>query len=264
MPGIVRVGIVPCLCWVFLSMFGLEQVVAAGFPAPKVEYSADQSMGDGERMVSSRIHQAPGKIRMEFREGGGEQAVITRIDRKLIWTLMIPDRMYMEMPMEGEQKTRDIRQCSVTSRKAGGKEEVNGISAAVSEIEAACPDGSGVSGKIWTTRDEILVKMDAVSRKAGGEKGQRVVLEMKNLKIGKQDPALFEIPPGFSKLAMPAGIPSMKDFPPPEPKPEPKPEPAAKTQPTGVDYTAQQRTKEKTVLDKAVDTKDKLKRLFKW
>jgi hypothetical protein len=31
-----------------------------------------------------------------------------------------------------------------------------------------------------------------------------------------------------------------------------------------MDYTAQRREKEKTVLDKAVDTKDKVRRLFNW
>lgn len=264
MRGTGRMGAVPFMSLMFLVVFVPVQVAASGLMTPKVEYSADQSMGDGEKMVTSRIHQVPGKIRMEFQEGGGEQAVITRFDRKQIWTLMISERMYMEIPMDEEKTTRDVRQCTVTSRKEGGKEAVNGISAAMSEFEATCPDGSGVSGKAWTTRDEILVKMDAVSRKSGKEKGQRVVMEMKNLKIGKQDPALFEIPPGFSKLSMPAGLPSMKDFLPKETKQETKQEPAEKTQPTGVHYTAQPREKEKTALDKAVETKDKIKSLFKW
>ena len=177
---------------------------------------------------------------------------------------MIPEKMYMEVPMEAEKKTRDVRQCTMASRKELGKEAVNGISAVKSQIEATCPDGSGVSGTVWTTRDEILVRMDAVSRKAGGGAGPRVVMEIRNLRIGKQDPALFEIPAGFSKLTMPAGIPSMKELGATEPKRELKEEAATKPQPTGVDYTAQKREKDETMLDKAVDTKDKLKRLFKW
>ena len=259
-----RVGVGMAMFLISLGVFGGKEARAAGFMMPKVEYSADQYMGDGEQMLKSRIYQASGKARMELEEGGGQQAIITRFDRKVVWTLMIPEKMYMEMPMGKEEKTRDVRQCSAVSTKDVGKEEVNGISAMISEVEATCPDGSGFSGKVWNTTDGIMVKMDAVSKGAGKEKGQRVVMEVKNLKIGKQDPALFELPPDFSKLSVPTGMPSLQDFQPKETIKEPPAQAQTPPQPTGMDYTAQRREKEKTVLDKAVDTKDKVKRLFNW
>ena len=262
MKGVGQVGVGVVMFLISLWVNGAAEANAAGFMMPKVEYSADQYMGDGEQMMKSRIYQASGKARMELEEGGGQQAIITRLDRKVIWTLMIPEKMYMEMPMGKEEKTRDVRQCSAVSTKDVGKEEVNGIPATVSEVEATCPDGSGFSGKVWTTRDGIMVKMDAVSKGAGKEKGQRLVMEVKNLKIGTQNPALFELPEGYSKLSMPTGMPSLQDYQPKETKKEPPAQ--AQPQPTGMDYTAQRREKEKTVLDKAVDTKDKVKRLFNW
>jgi hypothetical protein len=264
MNGFGRAGVGLHKGLILLMVFLTTQGVAAAFTAPKVEYSADQYMGNGKQMVKSRIYQASEKSRMEFEEGGGQQAIITRLDRKVIWTLIIPEKMYMEHPIGKEEKTRDVRQCSAVSTKDVGKETVNGISATVSEVEATCPDGSGFSGKVWTSRDGIMVKMDAVSKGAGNGKGQRVVMEVKNLKIGKQDPALFELPPGFAKLEVPTGMPSLKDFQPKETKQEPPPQAQPQTQPTGMNYTAQQREKEKTVLDKAVETKDKVKRLFNW
>jgi hypothetical protein len=262
MRGVVRGGVWLSMFLMYLMFFGVSQGIATGFMTPKVEYSADQYIGDGKQMVKSRIFQASEKTRMEFEEGGGQQAIITRMDRKVIWTLMIPEKMYMEIPMGEEEKTRDVRQCSAVSAKEVGKEAVNGISATVSEVEATCPDGSGFSGKVWTTRDGILVKMDAVSKAAGKEREQRVVMEVKNLKIGKQNPSLFELPEGFSKISMPMRMPSLQDFQPKETKKEPPAQ--AQPQPTGMDYTAQAREKEKTVLDKAVDTKDKVKRLLRW
>lgn len=266
MNGFGRAGVGLSMGLIFLMVILDTQGTAAAFTAPKVEYSADQYMGDGKQMVKSRVYQASEKSRMEFEEGGGQQAIITRLDRKVIWTLIIPEKMYMEHPMGKEEKTRDVRQCSAVSTRDVGKEEVNGISATVSEVEATCPDGSGFSGKVWTSPDGIMVKMDAVSKGAGKKNGQRVVMEVKNLKIGKQDPALFELPPGFSKLAMPTGMPSMQDIQPKETKTEPpqQAKPQTPPPPTGMDYTAQRREKEKTVLDKAVDTKDKVKRLFNW
>ena len=93
-----------------------------------------------------------------------------------------------------------------------------------------------------------------------------MVMEVKNLKIGKQDKALFELPPGFAKLSMPTGMPSLKDFQPKETTPEPPPQakPQTPPPPTGMKYTAQPREKEKSTLDQAVETKDKIKRLFNW
>jgi len=105
---------------IFLMVFLTTQGVAAAFTAPKVEYSADQYMGNGEKTVKSRIYQAKEKSRMEFEEGGGQQAVITRLDRKVIWTLIIPEKMYMEYPIGKEEKTRDVRQCETVSTKDVG------------------------------------------------------------------------------------------------------------------------------------------------
>jgi len=246
---------------------GATMAGAAGFMETKAEYSADQYMGDGSLMMRSRIYHASGKSRMEMEEGGVNQAIITRMDRKVVWVLMIPEKTYMETPLGKEEKTRDVRQCSYTSAKEAGKETVNGIPASVSEVEAACPDGSAFSGKMWTSREGILVKLDAVAKGSAKEKGQRVRMELKDLKIGKQNPALFELPAGFTKMEMPTGAPaggfSLKEMMKPQAAETSKP-PAEPPQETGRAYTAQPRAEEKGVLDKALDTKRKLKGLIGW
>lgn len=61
-------------------------------------------------------------------------------------------------------------------------------------------NGENLDGFLWTTPDGITMKIDAVAR-GKGEKA-RMKMTMKNLKIGKQDPALFEIPVGYRKMAM--------------------------------------------------------------
>lgn len=50
------------------------------------------------------------------------------------------------------------------------------------------------------------MKMEA--SKAGAPKKDAVRMELKNLKIGKQDPGLFEIPAGYRKME----VPSMGDL----------------------------------------------------
>ena len=58
-----------------------------------------------------------------------------------------------------------------------------------------------MGGFMWMSKENIMVKMDAVSIEKGEK--NRFKTELTNIKIGKQDPALFEIPPGFEKMDMP-------------------------------------------------------------
>lgn len=177
---------------------------AAGLAEPKAEYSADQFMGSGDKTIKSRVYHAPGKQRMDMEEGGGRQIFITRADRKLFWIVMPDQKMYMERSLEeGKKERRDLTDCSF-AQKAAGKETVNGIDAAKSEIEVSCPDKSEYGGTMWTSKEGIMVKMDAVA-KGKGSKG-RFRMELKNLKIGKQDPKLFEVPSGYQLMKMPMGI----------------------------------------------------------
>lgn len=185
------------------SVASAGDVRAAGLAEPKVEYSADQVAGSEGKTMKSRVYHAPGKQRMDMEEGGGQQSIITRADRKLFWIVMPDQKMYMEKSLEeGKKERRDLTDCSFT-QKSAGRETVNGIDAAKSEIEVSCPDTSEYSGTMWTSKDGILVKMDAVAKGKGSK--DRFRMELKNLKIGKQDPKLFEVPPGYQPIRMPMG-----------------------------------------------------------
>jgi outer membrane lipoprotein-sorting protein len=175
-----------------ISVASAGAVRAAGLAEPKVEYPADQVAGSGDLTLKSKVYHAPGKQRMDMEEGEGKQIIIMRADRKLFWIVMPEQRMYMEKSLEeGKKERRDLTDCAFT-QKAAGKESVNRVDAAKSEIEVSCPDTSEYSGTMWTSKEDIMVKMDAVA-KGKGSKG-RFRTELKNLKIGKQDPNLFEVP----------------------------------------------------------------------
>jgi hypothetical protein len=73
-----------------------------------------------------------------------------------------------------------------------------------SKIIMTGPKGEKMGGFMWATRDNIVVKMDAIA--IDKKDKHRFKTELTNLKIGKQDTALFEIPPGYSKMSM--GMPS--------------------------------------------------------
>jgi hypothetical protein len=169
---------------------------AAPPPEPKVEYSADSTMEtEGGMTMKSRIYSAPGKQRIEM--GGAEGSVsIMRRDKKVMWQLM--GNMYMEMPMGGKD-SQDPHDMDVQMTTVG-EETINGIKTTKSKVIATKKDGSKFGGFFWTTKDGITVKMDLLSKE--GDKKMRMSQELTNLKIGKQDPKLFEIPPGYTKNDM--------------------------------------------------------------
>lgn len=52
-----------------------------------------------------------------------------------------------------------------------------------------------------------MVKMDAIAVEKGSK--HRMKSELKDLKIGRQDPELFELPEGYSKMSMMPGFGSI-------------------------------------------------------
>ncbi len=170
--------------------------LAAPPPEPKVDYSADSTMeSEGGMTMKSRVYHSPGKQRMEM-GGAGGNVTIMRKDKKVMWQLM--GNMYMEMSMDRpdsqDPHDMDVQQTVV------GDETVNGVKTTKYKVIATKKDGSKFGGFFWTTKDGITVKMDLLSK--DGDKKMRMSSELTNLKIEKQDPKLFEIPPGYTKNDM--------------------------------------------------------------
>ena len=114
---------------------------------------------------------------------------------------------------------------------------------------ATSTDGKKFGGFSWRTKEGINLKQDLLYKEGNDKK--RMLTELSNVKIGKQDPKLFEIPDGFTKLDMggmmggpgmgrpgqPMGRPDMSGAPPPntrQPRPEvttPQEPPASEQEP---------------------------------
>ncbi len=188
-----------------LCGFGLAApAFAAGMAQPKVEYSADRVITGEGRTFQTKVYCARDKERMEMAEGGAEQVTISRLDKKLSWVVMPSQKAYMELSWEQSRKNApaDLRECTVDMKKAGS-ETVNGHAATRYDMTATCPDGTGYAGSMWVTKDNIPVKIDTTMKGGPGKSG-RVLVELKNLKIAKQDPTLFEVPSGYTKMTIPA------------------------------------------------------------
>jgi len=169
---------------------------------PTVEYSADMIMATDSGSVNSKVFFAlGGKMRWEMNAQGQNVIMITRQDKKVAWTLMPQQSMYMEMNLtEASKKTgNNVNECDM-DMSSQGSETANGVSANKYKVAMSCPENTKYDGTMWVTKDGIMVKMDAVAGQ-GSNKGH-IKIDLMNLKIGSQEASLFEIPAGYQKFAM--------------------------------------------------------------
>lgn len=182
-----------------LAALGMSGAVMAAAPA-KVDYSADETMETAEIATEGPVYVTDGKERREQLIEGMRQITIMRHDKKVMWTLMPEQQMYMEAKLgaasagQGNLSDYEVEQTTV------GEEEVNGVMTTKSKIVMTGKKGDKMGGFWWMNREGIMVKMDVIGMDAGSK--ARIKKELKNLKIGKQDPALFEIPAGYTQMSM--------------------------------------------------------------
>ena len=174
---------------------------AAQMSRPQAEYSADESIQTEEGTMQQHVYVTPTKERKEMLTGGGDGGIqILRFDTKVVWILMPSEKMYMEHSMSGGKGQRDDRSQWTYEDTAMGQETLDGVTVTKYKTIATSTDGKKYGGFSWRTREGINVKQDLLY-KEGNEK-KRMLTELNNLQIGRQDPKLFEIPDGFNKFDM--------------------------------------------------------------
>jgi outer membrane lipoprotein-sorting protein len=170
-------------------------------PLPKAEYSGERVIESAQGTFTQKVFSAAGKERMEMDMGGMQSVMIMRPDKKVAWMLMPAQRMYMELDLsQAKQQAASGPPDDVTIEKVG-EETVDGHSA--TKYKMLMRDKSA-GGFMWFTDDGIPLKMDMLSK--DGKQKSRMTMTLRNLKIGKQDAALFEVPGGYSKMPSMGGM----------------------------------------------------------
>ena len=161
------------------------------FPQLSVEYSADMEVSsNGKPQAAGKVFQSGKKQRMEMAGG----ASIMRLDKKVMWQLMPKEKGYMEMAIpEANVPPTEKNDAEMTEM---GSETVNGVSATKYKVVSK-EGGKKTEAFVWITKEGIMVKTE------GKGDGGTVGSELKNLKIGKQDASLFEIPNGYKSMGNP-------------------------------------------------------------
>lgn len=178
---------------------GLLIFTATAFasPEPRVSYSAESTMTMENKTIKSHVYHAQGKERRETEVKSGKSIVILRQDKKKIWMLMPAQKTYIEMAARNNSKSGepDLSSGHITPL---GPETINGLHTEKYKIVIKSKQGETMSGFMWKTADDIVVKYDLAS--ASSRRDGHVIMELSNVRIGKQEPALFEIPSGYAPM----------------------------------------------------------------
>jgi len=182
------------------------------------DFSADMvNLEQGKQNATGKVYVTKDKMRFEMLGQNGHSAIMIMNFATKTGTVLMPERkMYMEMTA-GQQGPAAQRTwaffrpadaadaCSawqkMATRPGGechkiGSEVVNGRSTAEYEVKSA----DGDVGHVWLDSAIVFpVKWEGKNSKG----------ELQNIKTGAQPSSMFEIPAGYQKFQMPAGMPNM-------------------------------------------------------
>jgi outer membrane lipoprotein-sorting protein len=175
--------------------FVVTAVQAATPPALTVEYAADRRIETPDATIEGSVFAAPGRERTELRMGAISTVMILRTDRKVGWMLMPAQKMYNELSFaQAAQQSGAVPEDRM-ELEVVGEETVSGLQTTKYKFVTKDKDAGGY---LWYSAEGIPVKMDVVS-KSGRDKA-RMTVTLENIRIGSQDPVMFEVPPGYTAL----------------------------------------------------------------
>lgn len=187
-----------------LALFAAPLAHAADFGPfglPTAPYSADSRITADGRSIAARIHADGQRERREIREEGMEQVMLIDHGTKKATMLVVEQKVAMEVDMAA---AGDPMSATKWKTRELGREQLGGHAVTRHHIDGQGEDGARVVGEVWLTKEKIPLKsaLDVT------EEGQtvRVVQELSNVRVGPVDAKLFEVPAGYQRMAMPAGM----------------------------------------------------------
>lgn len=192
-------------CSLLLNPLRAQAPAPAPAPwAPDKQFSADQVITAKNGMtITTRMYVDNGRIRTDTNANGMNMAAIVLPAEKKMYSVLIQQKMVMEMPLNDE---RARAAAAATGGSSDSKFEVVGPDTVDGVACTKYKMTSGSSPKVFYWWINTATKTPVKMADADGS----FTLVWKNYKVGPQDPALFQPPAGYQVMQMPAGV-SMPD-----------------------------------------------------
>lgn len=165
---------------------------------PTADYMADAvAKTEGQPDSVSKIWYTKDKVRVDVSHQGQAMAVIMDRPAKKMTVLIPKSKLFQTEALPEGESTNPVASGTWEVAKAGD-ESVAGVATTKWTVSGKGADGRSFKGSIWTTKENIQVKMDGEAEEEG--KKVKVTSELKNLKIGAVDAKVFEIPKDFKPV----------------------------------------------------------------
>jgi hypothetical protein len=183
----------------------LRHAQAAGDPfALETEYQADALFGSGTRAQPGRFGRTREAIRQEVDGGGGTHTIIVRLDQRVAWTMLPGVRVVIECDLHG----LNLPVAALTGsggaglrKVAGPRETVGGVPTTRYRVEALPPTQAQFVGDVWASDRGVVMKI--VGEGAYGGRRTDLSASFRNVREGRQDPNLFQLPGGYRRVIVP-------------------------------------------------------------
>ena len=181
---------------------GALPAAAATLGEAKTGFSADRILVIDGKTYHGRLWTMPGMERHEQDLNGIPAAFVLRSDTPIADVVLPKLHTVVQFPLPPElHLLADPR----LTRKPVGKDTVNGVATTKYAIDETVAEGHG-EGFLWLSDSGIPMKLDGAFTRTNG-KTAHLHWELDHVKLGPQPAALFEPPPGFSKLPAEAIVP---------------------------------------------------------
>jgi hypothetical protein len=162
-----------------------------------VSYSAKSTVTVNGRSYAGMVFHIPGRDRHEQEVEGIAEVVILDGAAMRGW-LMLP-RLSSYVEFKFPQLMAELNTQALL-RSPVGRETVNGVQTTKYRIDHTAADGMHAKGFAWVSGDGVLMRLAGDVTPPGARRPTEIRLELDNLRLGKQDRALFDLPPGLTRL----------------------------------------------------------------
>jgi hypothetical protein len=188
-----------------LPMLAAAAAFAFALPAqadpkqnPTADYTADAvAKTEGQPDSTSKIWYTKDKVRVDVSHQGQTMSVIMDRPAKKMTVVIPKSKMFQSEALPEGEANNPIASGTWEVAKAG-EETVAGVATTKWTVSGKGTDGRAFKGFIWTSKENIQVKMDGEAEEEG--KKVKVTSELKNLKIGPVDAKVFEIPKDYKPV----------------------------------------------------------------
>lgn len=197
------------LASVALSPIAMAEGLPEGWSEPTVAYEGTRVMTGVDQTVEAKYrYLPPGKHLQEMTLEGMSVSIVIRRDLGVAWTIFPPalGNMHMEMAIDEAEHGGPSME-GVVEYEALGEEDVNGWPTTRYRVVLK-GDGRDAEAFYWITEHWIPVRMEISMR---DDPRETVTMEIRDLQIRDQDPALFELPAGSRAMPGMGGMPGRRD-----------------------------------------------------